>query len=636
MFENLPGVFPNLIDGNLQIAAVNTNPVVLVIGTAARGDSDIPYTVNNVSEAAAAFGKSDGTLIRTLYETVAGGAQNIRLFRIGAQSAKLQYVGAETSSGANNPNGVTIETISKDAEVGYNYSLFYNGAAKRLYIWRVSDQTLVYDNNPTYPSAAVDLNELSVSGTLSDITNIGTGATFAGSVVMAMAGGKGGAITTTYTAGSNGILLSRMELFEQLYTAYALLENVQVDIVVPANTYLDDTSIYDMTTAEVTAVNTSAPWASSSVYPTPGTFYDVLGAVFAQDYQGTTYFWWDMDRDGVSEIYPTGHQTTDMFGTPLTSGDYHEANFGYQLADFCYRKTEDDIAICGSVGMLPPVSWSLKDVSNWIGRKPITAPNTTGTQVITTNGSGLLGNKWMAGRLSNSLTGLPGHIVDGIDGLAGGGLIGTDDGWPDGSQLKDRNDHRIDIGKYISVVGAQAILANTSSPVSYAASGASVYAGFVSSLEASSAPTNKVQPGARLPFRIAVSKLDDLAGSGYVMFQQKPKGVVISDAPTAARTDCDYRRLTTFRIVKNTIDAVRSAGEPFLGEGISGARLAALQTAIEQALHSLQKSGDLQRYDVAVTSTPAQQVQGKADVELVLVPAFELRQITVNVSLSAQ
>jgi hypothetical protein len=234
------------------------------------------------------------------------------------------------------------------------------------------------------------------------------------------------------------------------------------------------------------------------------------------------------------------------------------------------------------------------------------------------------------------VTGLPAFPIDGVDGLAGGGFIATDSGWPDGSHLEDSNEHRIDIGKYLSVVGAQTILSNGTSLYSYAASGSTVYAGFVSTLPENSAPTNKNQPGCRLPFRISMSKLDALAGAGYVMFQQKPQGIVVSDAPTGARIDSDYRRLTTFRIIDATVQAVRSASEKYLGEPITGARLAALETAIGQALQKMQQGSYLQRYDAVVTSTPAQQVQGKATVELICVPAFELRQITVIISLAAQ
>jgi hypothetical protein len=120
------------------------------------------------------------------------------------------------------------------------------------------------------------------------------------------------------------------------------------------------------------------------------------------------------------------------------------------------------------------------------------------------------------------------------------------------------------------------------------------------------------------------------------MCNSKSKGNVIADAPTAARPDSDYRRLTTVRIVKACIDAIRSVGEPFLGEPITGARLAALETAIDQALLKLQKKEFIQRYDTLVTSTPTDQIQGKVNVELVLVPAFEMRQITINVALAAQ
>lgn len=618
-FENLPGIFSTLIDGSLQIASVNSNPVVVVLGTAARGQTDNLYAVDSVSTAAALYGRLDGTLVRGLYEAVAGGAENIRLMRIGASPATLSNIGG----------GVTIETVEKDDNAGSNYLVFWEDSTKRLRVWRASDSLLVYDNNPAYPSAAVDENEVSVSGTATSGTDIGS---LSVPLTLAAASGVGSAV---YVAGSDGILLSRMEMYEKLFEAYKLLENEDIDIVVPRNVYLDDTNIQDMTTAEVSTFNISAPWAAASVYPTPGTSFDGLGKLFAQEYQGKWYYWWDMDRDGVAEIYPTGKQTTDMYSVSITASDFHEVSFAYQLADFCYRQSEDNAEMIGVIGALPPNSWSLKDVSTWIGKEPTYTEDSAGNLVVTANGSGLLGNKWMAGRLGN-VNGLPGLAIGGIDALAYGGFIATDTGWIDGEQLIDRNDHVVDIGKYLSVVPAQAIMSNPASNGAYAASGAAVYAGFVSALPANSAPTNKVQPGIRLPFRVSVSKLDTLAGHGYVMFQAKSKGTVVADAPTGSRPDSDYRRLTTIRIVKASIDAVRAAAEPFLGEPITGARLAALETAIKNVLVKLQKGEYLNRFDVAVTSTSVQQVQGKADVELLLVPAFELRQITCHVALAAQ
>ena len=157
-YENLPGIFPKLSDGNLQIATVNENPVVLVLGTATSGPSESFYSVASISQAAKLFGRADGTLVKGMYEARAGGASNLALCRIGASAAKLTGVGT----------GITIETVEKDNMAGLNYKMFWQDLpVGRLRIWRVSDDLLVYDNNPVYPSGAIDENELSVSGTAS-------------------------------------------------------------------------------------------------------------------------------------------------------------------------------------------------------------------------------------------------------------------------------------------------------------------------------------------------------------------------------------------------------------------------------------------------------------------------------------
>jgi hypothetical protein len=93
-FENLPGIFPQWIDGNLQLAATSEAPVVLVLGTSPRGDTESLYRVNSISDASREFGRQDGTLIRGLYEVYAGGATNMRLMRIGATPAILSEIGS--------------------------------------------------------------------------------------------------------------------------------------------------------------------------------------------------------------------------------------------------------------------------------------------------------------------------------------------------------------------------------------------------------------------------------------------------------------------------------------------------------------------------------------------------------------
>ena len=354
------------------------------------------------------------------------------------------------------------------------------------------------------------------------------------------------------------------------------------------------------------------------------------------------YFWWWFPADPVTpgvptaNIFPTAgsasaNAKTD--GTTLTAGDFKEVNFAYQLANFCYTQSRDTDEMTGVVGVLPPASFGLKDVALWVGALPSTETDSSGNTVIAGNGTGLLGNKFMSGRLTTAT--LVGHTINGVDGLFNGGLIATDTGFLGDTQIKDNNDHLVDIGKYISVIGTYPILSNPSQTTSYTATGAPTYGGFYSALPPQSAPTNKIVKNVRLPFRVGKTKLDNLAGQRYVTFHAKTRGIVISDSPTGARPDSDYQRLSTMRQVKAAIDAIRSVGEPFLGEGMSGAVLAALETAVDSQMKSLVKQGIIKRYSFSLTSTAQQRVLGQATLELKLVPAFELRQVTIVVALAA-
>lgn len=626
-FDNLPGIFEERLDGNLAILPSNENPVVLVLGTAHQGPSETFHRVEKVSTSASTFGKDrDTTLVRGLYETTIAGAQNMRLFRLGATPAVLANVGG---SGA-----LRVETVTKDDTSGLDYKIFYDSSTQRLRLFRTTDLEVVWDNNPAYPVEAIDLGEVAVTGTAAAGGSIGT---LAVPLTLAAANGVSGA---SYTAGTDGTDLSRMETYEALFNAYQLLSDQVADVIVPMDVYVDDLNVMDMQGTTVTNLHLN----SLSDYPTQGASNDVLGLLYTEEYLGKNYFWWKFPLDPTNPVLGTGAQIfpsgvgsatallkTD--GSALTISDFHEVNFGYQLADFCYRQSNQNQEMTGVIGILPPDSLSLKDVSRWIGTMPVTSTDANGNVVITTNGTGLLGNKFMAGR--KAAGNVPGYTVDGIDGLFEGGFVGTDTGWLDDSQEEDANEHLIDIGKYISVVATYPILSNPSRSGAYSASGAPTYGGFYASLPASSAPTNKVLGNLRLPYRISTTKLDLLAGLRYVTFHAKAKGIVVSDGPTAARSDSDYRRLSTVRIVKETMDRVRRAGEPFLGEGISGARLAALDTAIDRELGQMVKAGDLVRYEHRISSTPSQRVLGQASVELKLVPAFELRQITVVVGLAA-
>jgi len=638
-FENLPGVFSEKIDGGLDIFTPETAPNTVVLGTSAQGAGDQLTRVVRTADTVAQFGLS-GTLVRGLYEVKDGGATNVRIYRMGATSAKLEGVG-NTAFAATGDYGYIVETSDKDNTAGALYNIHFdfneNGDAGLLKVWRASDDFLVYSNES---GSEIDTLDVIVSGSVLGGTFgevIGTDSA-TGAIPLEDVDALSG-ITALYTAGTDGTDPSRMKLYEYLYNTYKALENERIDMVIPMDAYVDDTNIVDLTSDDVTDLGLAA----LSDYPVTNGEKDVLGRVYIEEYQGENYFYWWLPSnpqgdlgdvfttDAGCNIYPSvasASATTNAAGDTLTASSFIEVNFGYQLANFCFNLSVNNNECIGTIGMLPPTSFSPKDIAIWVGSLPTYTVLDDGSRLINDagdNGSGLLGNKFMAGSAGYR------------SGDAQGGFIATDSGNLGGSEISDQNNELVDIGKYISVVPSYGRLANqwTTNVNGYVTNGAPSYAGLIMSLESKSAPTNKVIPSVRAIHGLNNTVLDNLAGAKYTMLALRPKGTVVADAPTAARQSSDYVRLSTVRIVKDAIDVVRAVADPFVGEANTAQRRAALETAVDAGLGSLQREGYIQGFVLSVTSTPVQQIQGDATIELKLVPAFELRQITIVLSLSA-
>jgi len=78
---------------------------------------------------------------------------------------------------------------------------------------------------------------------------------------------------------------------------------------------------------------------------------------------------------------------------------------------------------------------------------------------------------------------------------------------------------------------------------------------------------------------------------------------------------------------------VRTAANPFLGKSFNDGRKQACQNAIDSALDKLLVAGYIKRKEAFLTQTPRQATVGEARLELLLVPAFELRRITTFINL---
>lgn len=304
-------------------------------------------------------------------------------------------------------------------------------------------------------------------------------------------------------------------------------------------------------------------------------------------------------------------------------------NFAYQLANFCYKSTLNSNTCIGSIGVSGPTTSpsgtpTLDEMETWV----TALENYTNCQeydgTTDANADGKPDNYKFLATVAETMPA----------------------GWDSGDVL-DAKGNKVDIGAYISVVAAPVRATNDASTDLYPtlgyynSNGAAAYAGLVSSLPAKSAPTNKIISGLSMQRDISMSQANRLAGSRFVPIFAKPKGIVVASAMTGAYNisqyyRSDYTRLTTVRIVHDAVNFVRDVSDQFIGEPNSAPQRNALSTAVENALKAMQSQGALRRFDFNIYASSTDQVLGKATVELELVPAFELQQITVYVALASE
>jgi hypothetical protein len=171
----------------------------------------------------------------------------------------------------------------------------------------------------------------------------------------------------------------------------------------------------------------------------------------------------------------------------------------------------------------------------------------------------------------------------------------------------------------------------------YSATLAGSYAGMISVLSAGNSTTNKLFANIQgLRYEFSIPQMNALAGARYVVAQNKSnRGIVVVDGVTAAQPGSDYCRLSTLRIATAAVHLIRLVCDPFIGGKNNLVMRNSMGTEIDHALASMRKAGDLQDYSFAISSSTADAVLGNAIIELNMVPAFELRNIKLLVSLRA-
>lgn len=223
----------------------------------------------------------------------------------------------------------------------------------------------------------------------------------------------------------------------------------------------------------------------------------------------------------------------------------------------------------------------------------------------------------------------------------------------DGAAAVDSRSVKVDAGQYISVfttplrcLGTQtsgralafgASLSNTSRNTD----GAAAYAGLITSLAPQSSTTNKSLGGVTSQKLLSRTQANDLTGTRHVTMYSRSNGLTIASGVTGAHyvsryVKSDYTRLTTVRITHAAVDLIRSIANKYIGEANNAPQMNALDAEIDQVLLSMKGAGALRAYNFSIASTPDQRVLGELDINLTLVPAFEITQINLVVSLAKE
>ena len=329
------------------------------------------------------------------------------------------------------------------------------------------------------------------------------------------------------------------------------------------------------------------------------------------DESGEKVFEWSTNR----YLYRKGATTTTDIseadltsnGQPIVVKQFHEVDFTHRVGMWGFERTEDGIYPNIMVGVLGPRAYNAKYVNLWVGKEP--TYNLDGKIIV--NGSGLLGHRYMVGTINRT-----------------GGYFATDNGFPDGTPVTDSNGFIVDLGKYLSIVASQVTNSSGSLVVSSAAS----YAGLAATVTPGDSTTNQVVPGVTLLTDLKRARLKQLQAAGYVVLENRSKGVTVVSGDLASRLTSDYRYLST-SIVMNYIAAdIAEVCDPFIGKGIDGTSKVALHTALHTRFQQRQRQGFFIDYLMQLRQVAPNVI----DVAYTITAKDELRQVSNSIKLSRE
>lgn len=354
----------------------------------------------------------------------------------------------------------------------------------------------------------------------------------------------------TYTPGKDSMNASYKELYEEMDRALNDLELLPTKAVIAGDLF-------------------NVPSAANGDKDSNRLEYLLKGE---DDYGYPTYEWSPekyvyKKEGGAGTTTDITEAELNVNNEPIVVKEYHEVDFTHRLGVFANTNLEEGDFINVIIGAKGPDHTNPKAINDWIGREPVR--DLQGN--IVEKGYGLLGHRLMVG-----------------DTKYRGGYFATSNGFVDGDILYDRTGFPVDLGKHLSIVVSQVGAVTTPVVIS---SAAAAYGGMVSTLAPGESTTNKTVPNLFSSFAIKDTKRRALAKNGYVVFQDKPKGLTVYSGDVATRENSDYDFISTANTVAAVARLIKDTVDPYIGQGTDYSLMAALDTALTTALGNAQRAG---------------------------------------------
>ena len=648
-----PGTSIEVLDGNLSNNITIPEDTVLIVERAYTGPVGRLYYVSAAKDAATVFG-SDSPLIKAMQRAFSGGAKNVALYRVGGKVASIENIfglgtsleTAEASSVAS--TGLTVYIGPEPINPSLNSVIIYRNG--RIIYSNVLggevDQGLVYVDgfnklanepqvgsfNDPVPLALVvqnlgtrvvitdsDVKTITIpAGDVALVSDHGLTVKVNGRAVRATdvtfdkVAGTVSFVTaeTTFTVEVSYVKKYTPTELTDLEITFGdgedLVEASWKDYYEAFDQALDDIQRVSLRTVAIGDVFNVPNLANGD---TDADRLEYLSIDF--DESGEKVYEWSTNRylyrKGASTTVDIAEADLTSNGQPIVIKQFHEVDFTHRAGMWGFERTEDGIYPNIMVGVIGPKAYNTKYINLWVGKEP--TYNLDGKIIV--NGTGLLGHRYMVGTTNRT-----------------GGYYATDNGFPDGTPITDSNGFIVDLGKYLSVIASQV----TNSAGTIVCSASASYAGLAATITPGDSTTNQVLPGVQLLTDLKRARLKQLQASGYVVLENRVKGVTVVSGDLASRLNSDYRYLST-SIVMNYIAAdIAEVCDPFIGKGIDGTSKVALHTALHTRFQQRQRQGFFIDYLMQLRQVAPNVI----DVAYTITAKDALRQVSNSIKLSRE